>query len=189
VPHCWTALQLSAAVIAVVLGGTAALSFPEFWEFSITPRPAKYWVYGKFGSITVAGGEQPCVVVTVVGEGPIVVVLDKFHQLKLEQLNTLRDTYEMIVMVEDDNTITVVTVDKIVEKVVEGAVWTAGVTVETTIVVGTVVVGVDVVVLTTVKVDVGPGASQPQKPLTRLVAMLRMLASREVQSTVVAARL
>jgi hypothetical protein len=53
----------------------------------------------------------------------------------------LSKTYEMIVVVEDDNTITVVTVDKNVEKVVEGTVWTAGVTVETTIFVGTVVVG------------------------------------------------
>jgi hypothetical protein len=57
------------------------LVLPGFWEFSVTPWPAKYWTYWRFHPETVAGGEQPSVVVMVVGEGLIVVVLDKFHQL------------------------------------------------------------------------------------------------------------
>jgi len=55
-------------------------------------------------------------------------------------------------------------------------------------VVGTVVVGVTVVLTRTVEVDVLPGASQLQNSLTRVLAMLSRLANREVQSVVVAAR-
>lgn len=49
--------------------------------------------------------------------------------------------------------------------------------------------GVIVATLTMVDVDVEPVASQLQKLLTRLVAILRTLARREVQSTVVVPRL
>ena len=63
-----------------------------------------------------------------------------------------------------------------------------GVTVAAMIVVGTVVVGVTVELTSTVDVDVLPGASQLQNSLTRVLAMLSKLTSREVQSVVVAAR-
>jgi len=71
-----------------------------------------------------------------------------------------------------------------VAKIVDGC----GVRVVAMIVVGTVVVGVTAELTITVVVDVLPGASQLQNSLTRVLAMLSKLASREVQSVVVAAR-
>jgi len=76
---------------------------------------------------------------------------------------------------------------KVVE-VVATTVDGCGVRVVAMIVVGTVVVGVTVVLTRAVEVDVLPGASQLQNSLTRVVAMLSKLASREVQSVVVTAR-
>ena len=76
---------------------------------------------------------------------------------------------------------------KVVE-VVATTVDDCGVRVVAMIVVGTVVVGVTVVLTRAVEVDVLPGASLLQNSLTRVVAMLSKLASREVQSVVVTAR-
>lgn len=98
-------------------------------------------------------------------------------------------TYELIVVVDDDEIITVVTIEVKVVDVAEDTVRTGGVAVATTVVVVSVLVGVIVVFAMMVDVDVEPGASQLQKLLTRLVAILRTLARREVQSIVVAARL
>jgi len=97
-------------------------------------------------------------------------------------------TYEaMVVVAVDWITIverTDVKVVATVAKIVDGC----GVRVVAMIVVGTVVVGVTAELTITVVVDVLPGASQLQNSLTRVLAMLSKLASREVQSVVVAAR-
>jgi len=83
---------------------------------------------------------------------------------------------------------TVETTDVKVVETVASTVDGCGVRVAAMIVVGTVVVGVTVELTITVVVDVLPGASQLQNSLTRVLAMFSKLASRDVQSVVVAAR-